>query len=42
MAIWEVSLIFSAGLLEFVRIAGNRVEKVEMVSVAAASAKTTE
>jgi hypothetical protein len=41
MAIWEVSLIF-AGLLEFARIAGNRFEKVDMVSVAAASAKTTE
>jgi hypothetical protein len=40
MAIWEVSLIF-AGLLEVARIAGNRVEKVEMVSVAAASAETT-
>jgi hypothetical protein len=33
---------FFAGLLEFSRIAWNRVEKVDMVSVVAASAKTTE
>ncbi len=37
----EVSSIFTS-LLEVARIVGKRVEKVEMVSVAAASAKTTD
>jgi hypothetical protein len=40
MTIWRVSWIF-AGLLEVARIDGNRVEG-KMVSVVAASAKTTE